>query len=220
MDIQKKWIMLCIVPISVMLCIGAILGFLFRGFAAPDKKSHHLALTAYPFEEEGAYSEYEYEAQRTPDRLFGEGCKDVFYGKIIDIELFRTNTVANSAGENTNSVYAYALLRIKVMKNICGELSEGDETYVVLPYSGQAADEEEIIREGREGMFIPKMPAVDVTFKESGKMAEAIGMVGWIDCRFCYEEEYQRELRQMNTLDEVKKFWEENGLCLMGGPAE
>lgn len=220
MDIQKKRILLCIVPISVMLCIGMIWGFFFKGFAASDKKSHRLALTAYPFEEERAYSEYEYEAQRTPERLFGEGCENVFYGKIIDTELFRTNTAADSAGENTNSVYAYALLKIKVMKNICGELSEDDETCVVLPYSGQAADEEEIIREGREGMFIPKMPAVDVTFQESGKMAKAIGMVGWIDCRFCYEEKYQRELRQMNTLGEVKKFWEENGFCLMGGPAE
>lgn len=220
MRVQKKGILLWAVLICVLLCIGMIVRVFLVGHTVSDKKSYHFLLDAYPFEEGGSYSEYEYEAQRTPERLFGNRCEYVFYGKIIGSELFRTNTVDNRVGEYTNSVYAYALLKIKVMKSICGELEDGDETYVVLPYSGQAVDGEEIIREGAEGMFIPETPTVEVTFKESKKKVEAIGMVGWIDYRFCYKEKYQRELRQMNTLNEVKEFWEEKNFCLTGGPAD
>lgn len=201
--------------ICTLLCIGLVFLAGCSRKSATNKNS--MMLDAYPLEEGGAYLEYEYEYEDASDYLFGENCKYLFYGEVEDSELFRTNIGANVAGEYRNNVYAYALLRVRVMKSICGELKEGQEINLVMPCADQ---EEPSLQKGTQGMFIPTLQSVEVIWKEQKKKANAIGMVGWINHRFCYEKNLQQGLKELNKLHEVKSFWEENNLYFTGGAAD
>ena len=208
-----------IVPYVTILCsiacIGGVVAMLVHQTEPATKKpgyQYRVMLDAFPFEEEGSYSKYNYGNANTPELLFGEQCEYIFYGKILEARPFSTNTAADLAGSGS-LVYAYALLKTEVLKGIHGGLDKGQKVYLVMPYSGDDdSHEAEMIPEGTEGMFIPRMPTVEVTFVDSQKKVDAIGMVGMRDHRFCCREEYLSELKELNSLEEVRDFWEENRL--------
>ena len=206
-----------IVPYIAILCaiacIGGVVAMLVHQAEPATKKpgyQYRVMLDAFPFEEGGSYSRYNYGNANTPELLFGEQCEYIFYGKILEARPFSTNTADDSTGAR---VYAYALLKAEVLKGIHGGLDKGQKVYLVMPYSGDDdSHEAEMIPEGTEGMFIPRMPTVEVTFVDSQKKVDAIGMIGEIDHRFCYGEEYLPELRELNGLEEVRDFWGKNRL--------
>ena len=206
-----------IVPYIAILCaiacIGGVVAMLVHQAEPATKKpgyQYRVMLDAFPFEEGGSYSEYHYGNANTPELLFGEQCEYIFYGKILEARPFSTNTADDSTGAR---VYAYALLKAEVLKGIHGGLDKGQKVYLVMPYSGgDNRYDAEAISEGTEGMFIPRMPTVEVTFVDSQKKVDAIGMIGEIDHRFCYGEEYLPELRELNGLEEVRDFWGKNRL--------
>ncbi len=206
-----------IVPYIAILCaiacIGGVVAMLVHQAEPATKKpgyQYRVMLDAFPFEEGGSYSEYHYGNANTPELLFGEQCEYIFYGKILEARPFSTNTADDSTGAR---VYAYALLKAEVLKGIHGGLDKGQKVYLVMPYSGDDDSyEAEMMPEGTEGMFIPRMPTVEVTFVDSQKKVDAIGMIGEIDHRFCYGEEYLPELRELNGLEEVRDFWGKNRL--------
>ena len=206
-----------IVPYIAILCaiacIGGVVAMLVHQAEPATKKpgyQYRVMLDAFPFEEGGSYSRYNYGNANTPELLFGEQCEYIFYGKILEARPFSTNTADDSTGAR---VYAYALLKAEVLKGIHGGLDKGQKVYLVMPYSGDDdSHEAEMIPEGTEGMFIPRMPTVEVTFVDSQKKVDAIGMVGMRDHRFCCREEYLSELKELNSLEEVRDFWEENRL--------
>ena len=206
-----------IVPYIAILCaiacIGGVVAMLVHQTEPATKKpgyQYRVMLDAFPFEEGGSYSRYNYGNANTPELLFGEQCKYIFYGKILDARPFSTNTADDSTGAR---VYAYALLKAEVLKGIHGGLDKGQKVYLVMPYSGgDDSYEAEMIPRGTEGMFIPRMPTVEVTFVDSQKKVDAIGMVGTRDYRFCCREEYLPGLKKLNSLEEVRDFWEENSL--------
>lgn len=216
---KNKKLLLGIVIVCGMLCMGLLVVAIYH-FAKPSskKEGYHVMLSAFPYEEGVWYQEYDYGYQQKPERLFGERCEYVFYGKIVESELFHTNEKSNP---ESNTLLAYVLLKVKVLKNIYGELKKGQETYLVMPYSGYTAEEYgECIQEGGEGLFIPRTPMVEIEYHGSDKKVKAIGMVGEIDNRFCCQEELLPELKKLDSLEEVQEFWEENELCTMGGATE
>lgn len=215
---KHRKVMRWIAVFCAIACIGGVVAFLMHQTESATKKvgyQYPVMLDAFPYEEEGAYSSYDYSSDHTPERLFEEGCEYIFYGKILKAQPFCTNTAAGLAGSGS-SVYAYALLQVEVLKGIHGGLDKGQKIELVMPYSADDDDdyEAEMIREGTEGIFIPKMPTVEVTFVDSQRKVDAIGMVGWRDSRFCWEEKYLPELRKMDSLEEVEDFWEENHLFI------
>lgn len=213
---KSKKMLLFITIIGVIIYISAITAVIFYNAKPVTQKSgFSIMIDAFPYEEGKAYYPYDYGYQKTVERLFSERCEHIFYGEIVESELFSTNTRVDSESSN---VYAYALLKVKVLKSIYGDLDKKLETYLVMPYSGQTEEEEEIVQKGTEGLFIPRTPTVEVTFDGSGRKVEAIGMVGEIDHRFCCEEKLLPELKQLNSLEDVKEFWKENNLCQFGGP--
>lgn len=216
---KNKKVLLCIVILCGIICIGILRAVNFR-FANPasEKEGYQVMLAAYPYEEGTWYQEYDYGYQKTPERLFGENCEYVFYGKIIGSKLFHTNQNSHS---ESSTLLAYALLQVKVLNNIYGELEKGDKICLVMPYSGYTAEEYgEVIQKGGEGLFIPKTPMVEVTFHDTQRKVDAIGMVGETDNRFCNKEELLPELKRLDSLDEAKDFWEENELCSSSNASE
>lgn len=217
---KNNKMLLCIAVICGMICVALVVVLVIHFVKPVSKKEryHVMLLGAFPYEEGVWFQEYDYGYQQKPERLFGERCKYVFYGKIVGSELFHTNEKSNP---ESNTLLAYALLKVKVLKNIYGELKKGQETYMVMPYSGYTAEEYgECIQEGGEGLFNPRAPTVEIEYHGSDKKVKAIGMVGEIDNRFCCQEELLPELKKLDSLEEVQEFWEENELCTMGGATE
>lgn len=216
MIIKYKKIGQYIAILCAIACVVGVVSMIIHQTESATKKTgyrYRVMLDAFPYEDGGSYSSYDYGSDHTPERLFGERCEYIFYGKILEARLFRTNTAADLAGAGTR-VYAYALLKAEVLKGIHGDLDKGQKVDLVMPYSAEDDDDQEakMIREGTEGMFIPKMPTVEVTFADSQRKVDAIGMVGWRDSRFYCDEKHLPALKELDSLEEVKDFWEENHL--------